>query len=130
MESDTSFCMELREKMLQCLSRPFAKPMDYCICGTLLTSVCQVFGLVELGRVVSFLFVLQDEAIAGKIHQAGSLENVIVNVLCDSSSGLGLAELNSTAMNIKNDRKSQNIWVEGIENGVSAIEKCMNLEFR
>jgi hypothetical protein len=127
-ESDTSFCNELREKMLHCLSKPFAKPMDYSICGALLTCICKVFGVVEFGRVATFLFVLQDQAIAGKIHHPGFLENVIINVLCDSSNALGLTDLNSTVMNIKNDRKSQNVWVEVMEN--EPIEKCLNLEFR
>lgn len=129
-ESDSSFCMEMREKMLFCLSQPFVKPIDFSMCGTLLTCICQVFGLVEFGRVAPFLFVLQDESIAGRIHHAACLQNVILNVLSESSNSLGLSELYSTIQDIINDRKSKNMWVDEMENGESNIEKCLNLEFR
>ena len=129
-ESDSSFCVELREKMLDCLSQPFVRPVDFCICGTILASICQVFGLVEFGRVAAFLLVLQDKTIEGSIPHPSSIGNVILNVLCEASSSLRLSELNNSVMEIKKERIASNLWVDGIENGESAIEKCMTLEFR
>ena len=115
--------------MLTSLKNPDVKPMDFCICGTLLTSICQVFGITEFGRVALFLFELQDESLAGHVHPS-AIGNVILNVLCDISSSLNISELNNKVSMIKEDRISENHWIPGIENGDSAVDKSINLDFR
>ena len=116
--------MSIRERILA----PNSVLFDFSASGTLLISLCQVFGRKQMIEVIVFLFKLQELVLKDEAHQRAK-EWMMMNVLVDLSRMLDMIDLTEMLIRIQQNRKVLFEWEHKMKNGEREAIELLALRF-